>query len=160
MFSIEGNQELALLDLSGRVKPLSIYTLNGAPRTGAWPEFLASLLSWNESGDIAGGISDHGQLRTARHFGWRQDRLAAEFLHFFQRRLQVLDLGVHRDALAAVLVGADAAIDSSGAATGIDYAVLHRVVAVDLPSKQLGVELLELILLSTHDLEMNDRCSH
>jgi len=33
MFSIEGNEELAFLDLSGRVKPLSIYTLNEAPRT-------------------------------------------------------------------------------------------------------------------------------
>jgi len=42
------------------------------------------------------------------------------------------------------------------AAAGIDYAILHRVVAVYLPPK-LAVELLELIPLSTRDLEMNDR---
>src|ERR1700730_11366381 len=43
---------------------------------------LARLDSQKEPGDIAGRIGEHGQLRAARHFGWRQDRLAAEFLHF------------------------------------------------------------------------------
>jgi hypothetical protein len=61
---------------------------------------LASLDSQKDPGDIAGGIGEDGQLRAARHFGWRQNRLAAEFLHFIQRCLKVVDLGVPETRLA------------------------------------------------------------
>src|ERR1700730_18827717 len=91
---------------------------------------LASLHSENEADDIAGRIGEHGQLRAARHFGWRQDRLAAEVLHFIEGCLQVVDLGVHRNALAAVLACGPAAPNSSPAVAGIDHAALYRGVSV------------------------------
>src|ERR1700730_9191887 len=66
---------------------------------------LTGMLSENEPGDIAGRIGEQGQLRTARHFGWGQDRLAAELFHAIQCCLQILHLGINRNALSALVGG-------------------------------------------------------
>jgi hypothetical protein len=100
---------------------------------------LASVDSQKKPGDTAGRIGEHGQLRAARHSGWRQDRLAAESLDFIQRCLQVVDLDIHRHALGAVLACAHAAIKC------LRVRCRYRLRHIATP---------------THDLEMNDRYSH
>jgi AefR-like transcriptional repressor, C-terminal domain len=110
----------------------------------------------NESGDIAGRIGEQSQLRTARHFGRRQNRFTAKLLRLVQTRLQIVDPNIYRNAVDAFLVGGHAPINGSGSAAGIDQTVVQRVVAVDLPPKQLAVEPFQLLFLSADDLEMND----
>src|SRR5215470_16047562 len=47
-----------------------------------------------------------------------------------------------------------------GPPSGFDHAILHGVVAVNLPSKKLTVERLKFAPFDAHDFEMNNRCSH
>src|SRR5580704_18023457 len=125
-----------------------------------FPRSLATLLSQKKPRNIARRVCEHGQLGSARHFGSRQERFAAEFLYMIQRCLQIADLGVYRNALVAVVGRAHSAIVASGSTAGIDYSVLHRVVTVDLPPKKFAIKLLEPISFSAHNFEMNNRCPH
>src|SRR5262249_60684229 len=52
------------------------------------------------------------------------------------------------------------AVVAFGPAAGLDHAIFHRIVAVDLPSKELTIKYLEFVSLSAHDFEMNNSCSH
>src|SRR5262249_55872014 len=116
--------------------------------------------SEKESGHISRRISEHGQLGPTGHLGWWKDGPAAQFLNPIERCFQIVHLGIDRNALPAVVGRAYSTVNASRSAPGIDDAILHRVVAVDLPPEEFAVEPFELIALSAHNFEMNNRRPH
>src|SRR6516165_840302 len=130
------------------------------PHLQAFAFGLSDPLSQKKPCDITGGIGKHGQLGASRHFGRRKDRFASKTLCPIQRCLQVFDPRIYGNAFAPVIGGAHATVDASGPSSGLDDAILHWVVAVNLPSEELTVKRLEFAPFAAHDFEMNNRCSH
>src|ERR671911_157098 len=105
------------------------------------PERPRSAAVFDQPRDVAGWIGEQGDGEIA-HIGDRRDHVGAQALGLVEIGLQIVDLGVDRNAGAAVLVTTDAAVDAAFAA-GLDYAVLPLVVDVDLPVKKIPVEALQ-----------------
>jgi len=90
---------------------------------------------------------------------------AAELLDPLERGLDVVDLDVERDAVLPRFHVAEDATADADTTLGVvvrvrDHAVAHRVVGVDLPAEQRGVERHQLGPVLRHDLEMHNCVAH
>ena len=103
----------------------------------------SSWLAFDEACHVAIGVSEesHGD-----HIGdhcHAHDHFASKRYCFVQIGLGVVHLGIHRDPNVAALVSAaEAAVDADFPVFGAGDAVVHGVIVVHLPPKEIAVVLL------------------
>src|SRR5262249_37061210 len=74
--------------------------------------------------------------------------------------LHIRDVHVERRVRTTFGRLRDPAADTLATAVGVDHAVVRRVVGVDLPAEQLGVELVGSRFVLDADLEVNNWVTH
>src|SRR5438105_3764316 len=132
--------------------------MNRPGREGAGPP------SWSWEGlhqpdDVSLGIGEESDGGARRDLGEGHQDPPAELLDLLQRGRGVVRLDVERDTSGTtVRCGSDPAPD--GVVLALDHPVTLRVVGVQLPAEDRGVEALKGGAVLAHDLEVDDLARH
>lgn len=106
------------------------------------PTYGSTLLFLEKADNISFRVGEHGEMTDIRYGGGRDDLLSTEANGLIEMYLEVVHLDIKCDVWGNFPFGLeDAAADSTFTA-GLDGAVIHRIIAVDFPLEQLGIEFL------------------
>src|SRR5918994_7711113 len=111
------------------------------------------------------GVVEEADLGAVRHLVRTHHPRPAEALGLGERGLDVGNLDVEGDvAVVSLRPGSDAAPDPDPVGVDVPLAlhdsVFHRVVGVDLPPEEAGVEALKLVRVLPYHLELYYRLTH
>src|SRR3954468_19710885 len=102
----------------------------------------------------------NGHLVTVGQLLWRHDERSAKLDDALRGGRDVVHLDENLDEVMRFWRGRPDPAVNAALGTGIHDAVAHRVVCVDFPAEQSGVESLQLLGLAGYDLPRHHGLSH
>src|SRR6266508_1745233 len=108
----------------------------------------------HKSHHVALGVRELSENHHARDLCDGHDGLAAFAFDLVEVGLRVVDSDVEGDLPGATVAPTAATADTASCVSRVYDSIVHRIIGVDLPAEDAGVEVLQLLAVFACDLEM------